>query len=299
MSAKHLVYVHGICRHDLGYSDSWFAAMAPYVPSLAPGELSPVPGDLSKNRHEVIWSDLVNEPTADAVDSGTSVGASGRALDEGEVEQIRSGLLAELEQRQDAAVSEAQASAANAEMSAELGGVDFGIPGQDCIDDFAIYLASDELRDRVLARFSSIMIPLVSAGKQIEVISHSWGTVVAYEAMRRLEAAPPIGEGRVHNFFTVGSALAINFVNNRLLPEAADRRLPRLADRWVNVNAFGDFVGGSLTADDFELDEDHDITGLAAVGCGLIPSPRCAHSSYFDAENQIVNNEIFGSFVED
>ena len=49
---RYLVYVHGICRHDPGYSDPWWDALSPYVPSLQPG-------DLGGTRREVLWSDLI------------------------------------------------------------------------------------------------------------------------------------------------------------------------------------------------------------------------------------------------
>src|SRR5438034_4650124 len=44
---KCVVYVHGICRHEAGYSDPWWNAMKRYVPSVT-------------DRLEVLWSDLVN-----------------------------------------------------------------------------------------------------------------------------------------------------------------------------------------------------------------------------------------------
>src|SRR5262247_3177973 len=48
LAAKYLVYVHGICKHDAGYSDSWWAALKPYVPGIPDG-----------NRLEVLWSQVV------------------------------------------------------------------------------------------------------------------------------------------------------------------------------------------------------------------------------------------------
>jgi secreted trypsin-like serine protease len=48
-NTRHVVYIHGICAHSAGYSDSWWAAMRPYVSQTVPDE----------NRHEVLWSDLI------------------------------------------------------------------------------------------------------------------------------------------------------------------------------------------------------------------------------------------------
>src|SRR5947207_1611048 len=44
----HVVYVHGICPHDAGYSDPWWAAVKPFLPDVP-----------DANRHEVIWSDVI------------------------------------------------------------------------------------------------------------------------------------------------------------------------------------------------------------------------------------------------
>ena len=39
MAERHIVYVHGICNHQPGFSNPWFEAMEEFVPSLQPGEL--------------------------------------------------------------------------------------------------------------------------------------------------------------------------------------------------------------------------------------------------------------------
>jgi hypothetical protein len=59
VASRYVVYVHGICKHDPGYSNGWWNAMSPYVPSLRPGILG-------ANRLEVLWSDLVR-PSRDLV----------------------------------------------------------------------------------------------------------------------------------------------------------------------------------------------------------------------------------------
>jgi hypothetical protein len=74
------------------------------------------------------------------------------------------------------------------------------------------------------------------------VISHNWGTVVAYEALRRLDTArPDLPDGSARNFFTAGSALAIPPVKRR----------PRVVGAWVNLNAHFDVVGGPLGGNPF------------------------------------------------
>jgi hypothetical protein len=49
LAMKHVVYVHGICRHKKHYSDEWWAAMKQFLPAIP-----------EQNHHEVLWSDLVH-----------------------------------------------------------------------------------------------------------------------------------------------------------------------------------------------------------------------------------------------
>ena len=117
-----------------------------------------------------------------------------------------------------------------------------GIPGLDCVDDFVKYLSNDDVRAAVQQRFLDIVLPVLQSGAAIEVVSHSWGTVVAYEALRRLDSAAV--PGQVHRLFTVGSAVSIVPVQSRL--QFRDGRRPHHVQRWINLDARGDIVGGTL-----------------------------------------------------
>src|SRR5262249_5792436 len=155
--------------------------------------------------------------------------------------------------------------------------------GLDCLDDFGRYLLNSAVRRQVIDRFHRVVRPLLRKGARLEIVSHSWGTVVAYEALRLLDGEN-VPDRSAHTWFTVGSALAIGPVKRRLLPEAIDGRRPRAVQTWVNLNARFDIVGGPLQGVPFEVD--YEYLGLVPVGCSwLIPSPSCAHSSYFHPEN--------------
>jgi hypothetical protein len=292
VAGRHVVYVHGIGTHTAGFSQGWFDAMMAFTPSL-------LPGTLGGNRHEVLWSNLVNARALEAAGTreveAQRIARELRATVEDRVEQQRAAAAA-------AAVAAGRATdaarvleEADAERDLTRGALD-GLGG---IDDFARYLADSGLRDQVIARFTSVVGPLLRGGAAIEIIAHSWGTVVAYEGLRRLDRDGALPAGAVRNFFTVGSALSIPFVRHRLLPEAADGARPRLVRRWLNLDAQGDPVGGRLAG---SLRVDQDFLELPAVGCGTFlffpPNPVCAHSSYFDARNGRVNRDIFGRFIE-
>ena len=282
-SSRSLVYVHGICEHPAGYSNPWFDALSPH---LSPA----VRNSLSANRKEVLWSQHVSKMNR----------SFDREFDPVEMQNMENTLAAILEERMVREASEqiAERNTTRGETDLPPGSMPramFSIPGVDCVDDIVKYLSSDNLRKLVIGEVTDVLRPLLSRGDSIEVISHSWGTVVAYEALHALgrEGLP----GRVHNWFTVGAALAIGFVAKRLRP--SDGRKPAIVDRWINLDASGDGVGGSIRATGMHVDQE--FLRLAPFGCqstfGLV-SPACAHSSYFKDGNDAVNREIFAKSIE-
>jgi hypothetical protein len=282
VTRRHLVYVHGICRHSARFSDPWWAAMSPDVPSLQPG-------DLDGNRHEVLWSDLVTPLRLAAARVG---GEQAKTR-----ERIRATLQDRLERQRHDAIIQPRGTAPPQPVAAAFALP--AIPGLDCIDDFLTYLFNDTVRTNILNRFHEVVRPLLQGGFQVEVITHSWGTVVAYEALRQMDSDPTLPAGGVLNFFTVGSALSIFEVQQNLLPTSSDGQRPRVAARWVNLNAHGDIVGGGLQDNPFQVDAE--FLNLDPITCPAflgIVNPSCAHSSYFLPENVAVNRDIFGRFIE-
>ena len=140
------------------------------------------------------------------------------------------------------------------------------IPGFDCIDDFTVYLTNDAIRQQIIDRFTSVVGPQIKGnGVEIDIISHSWGTVVAYEGLRQLVDSgdsTPI----VRNFFTVGAALSIGPVKMRLRPANQNGVKPANVNRWINLDARGDLVGGPLQGRPYQVDMD--FVNLDPVGCG-------------------------------
>src|SRR5690606_30724938 len=112
------------------------------------------------------------------------------------------------------------------------------------IDDFARYMLVESTRELILKEFINLMGVELDAGRHVHVISHSWGTVVAYEGLRRLDGRSHIG--RVANLFLVGSALSIRAVQSNLFGRVGDGRVPSKVDFTVNLNAGGDVVGGPI-----------------------------------------------------
>ncbi|MEB3174227.1 MAG: caspase family protein [Cyanobacteriota bacterium] len=267
-----LVAVHGIGNHSTQYSDPWWAALKPHVSPVYPQ------GVLGQERREVIWSDLVNRA---------------RTANTTEAEALKQAILDAIEDRREHELSSASPRSWS-EMPVTRG-------SEIAIDDFLVYMVNPEMRQRIIRRFTDVVYPLLEQGTHLDLISHSWGTVVAYEGLRELETHTRL-TGRVNTFFTVGSALSLGPVQQTLRPgnkPSRDRKAPRprLVKRWFNLDAKGDLVGGALSRK-FEIDQE--FLQLEPTGC----APKlwgydlvCAHSSYFRSDNLAVNRDIFARHI--
>lgn len=270
---RHLVYVHGISSYTYHYSDPWWKALAPHVGSVF-GD-----GQLNETRWEVLWSDLVNSRALTA---------------SSEQQQLQREIGAVLEERQRQMIAESGPVSRDAQRS--LGEGTVAERGGFIIDDFLVYMVNPEMRQKIIDRFTKVVSPLLEQGAQVDIISHSWGTVVAYEGLRELAKAPA-RTGRVSNFFTVGSALSIGPVRRSLRDENKDGDRPAYVDGWINLDAQGDLVGGML-GDMFEVTSES--LNLYPTGCskGLFGyNLTCAHGSYFVEANLAVNRDIFAKFI--
>jgi hypothetical protein len=292
-TGNHVVYVHGICQHEAGFSDPWWAALRPHIPSVP-----------ASHRHEVLWSDLVTRTVAARATEAILESVPIRrelsdTIPNPEQVELAVAIQDVLQDRAEREIVQATvATAGDERLFAEAVApvTALSIPGVNCIDDFVIYLTNPSIREEVIDRFRTVVRPLLAAGSTVEIISHSWGTVVAYEALVMLESEFRGAQG-VRNLFTVGSALSIGPVKRRLIPSARDGHRPSLVRRWINLDAKHDVVGGPLQGNPFAVD--HEFLNLAPVGCSrIIPNPRCAHSSYFHPDNLVVNRDIFGHHIE-
>lgn len=277
-----LVYVHGICHHDSDYAEPWWESLRPHLPL-------PLQTEFDRNRHAVLWSDLVNRARSESF----AAASPEQQQEESELaEQIKE-ILRDRADRQELEVHPRHEAHETplAFHVAEAERAFFGIPGLNCVDDFVRYLLHNGTRAAIQQRFLDAVVPLLRSGATINVISHSWGTVVAYEALRKLDGTS--FPGHVQTLFTVGAALAIRIVRGRLQP--GDGKRPRHVRRWVNLNARGDIVGGPLKG----LQVDHEFLNLHPTACEAFVTPSCAHGSYFHKYNDAVNRDIFARFIQE
>lgn len=272
-----LVYVHGITEHTSGYSDDWWNSLSGHLPRA-------VRDTLARNRKEVLWSRHVNSRD---VRTGSRFEQEQADF---EVVALRD-ILEERAAQHAVAVLPDQENDARPERSpSDRSAQDRGIFDIGGIDDFVKYMFNDSIRDAVQREFINVVHPLLRDGLDVDIISHSWGTVVAYESLHRMRRDE--FDGRVRNLFTVGSALSIGRVQRQL--EQRGGQKPRHVDRWVNLDAKGDVVGGQLRGT-FQVDEE--FLNLFPTGCRVfrfLPvNPVCAHGSYFKNDNRAVNGGIF------
>lgn len=281
MAEHTIVYVHGISHHDVGYSDAWFDSMRTHL-------RRPLP------KQEVLWSNLVNAAMA--------YGAAGPEANEAAAEEQR--LREEIEQELDSRKARNGQVRALASSASEPSGAPamYGGSGM-ALDDFVRYMAWASTRESILARFDEVVRPLLLDGHTLHIIAHSWGTVVSYEGLRRLDDQGY--PGRVANLFSLGGALSIGTVQRNLFTRVADGRLPVNVEKIVNIDAGGDVVGGTISPP-FEGTEEH--LNLVPTGCSMwrmrrlfgrptARNPVCAHSSYFESNNLRVNRDIIAYHI--
>lgn len=286
-ATRHVVYVHGICSHTAGFSRPWWEAMRPFTSQID-----------TANVHEVLWSDIVNRTATAAAAAPPALNDEQRRLAEELREILRDRAEQAAPEGGDTPPASGSAAAVHdrgGEMAAAgiFGGLGEAV---GCANDFVLYMTVSSIRERILSRFDEVVRPLLEAGAEIEIISHSWGTVIAYEGLRRFESLPSSAlTGKVHNLFTVGSALSIGPVKSNLAGRISGGARPRGVDRWVNIDAQFDVVGGHIQGVPFAVDVER--LRLPPVDCPFPVTPTCAHGSYFKMGNLQVNRDIFGRYI--
>ena len=272
-SNMHIVYVHGISQHENGFSNPWWNSMQPHLdnPNLF-------------IRHEVLWSPVVNPRGRSTQDRQLPSEASDFAKS---VEMILKDRHKQLQFR---IPDNTRSVAPDTEVTVRGSGL--------AIDDFARYMTNEDEREQILNIFHLRVQPLLETGEKINIICHSWGSVVAWEGLRRLDSLSL--SGKVENLFLVGSALSIGPVQDNLFGRITDGRRPDSVSRIYNLDASGDIVGGRISN---QFSVDSEFLELDPVGCRKIPftniaiNPGCAHGSYFNSDNHQTNKEIFAQML--
>jgi hypothetical protein len=128
----------------------------------------------------------------------------------------------------------------------------------------AAYLAdTGEFRQACEQRLMNVLAPALARGDDILLLSHSMGSVMAYDVLWRLTheteggtAPPGAAAGRIHTWISFGSPLANSYVKRHLRGArlAPEKRYPNNVMNWFNLSAEDDFHCHDKTvADDFAV----------------------------------------------
>jgi hypothetical protein len=149
------------------------------------------------------------------------------------------------------------------------------------LGDFTWYLVSKRVRTAVKEEAKKVLRPLADGDYRVALITHSWGTVVAYDTLLDLEQETP--GLSVANLFTLGSPL---WLVRNLLEDSSGRK-PGGLGFWMNIDARGDPVGSWLSPA-FAVDRDYQVP---AYGGG---DP---HGSYFVQGNEAVQDDLIATQI--
>lgn len=102
--------------------------------------------------------------------------------------------------------------------------------------------ARDYLRDRLgvgtttRAAFSKLLSETWREDRQLIIVAHSLGSVIAYDTLWQMSRSESI---RVERFITIGSPLGTRFVRNLVMGanESGEGRYPSNIARWTNIAA--------------------------------------------------------------
>jgi hypothetical protein len=284
---QRIVWIHGIGNHQPGYSAEWEQSFNTYLS---------LPHD---SFLEVVWEtvfDAARRATRGQRARGAPLKLTRREqAAEAEVrEQLTAILLARAsayqEVKQPARPTRRGRSAPRGEVlewrelqrrARRRGVFDWLTWPDEYLGDFTWYLVSKRLRTAVKEEAKKVLRPLAAADQRLSIIAHSWGTVVAYDALLDLEQELP--SLNVANLFTLGSPL---WLVRYLLEDSSGRKPGELAF-WMNVDARGDLVGSWLSPA-FEVDRDYQVP---SHGSG---DP---HGSYFVDGNVAVQRDLVAAKV--
>jgi hypothetical protein len=107
---------------------------------------------------------------------------------------------------------------------------------------------------RIRKMVSDVLLKAWNDGRRIILISHSLGSVIAYDVLWELSRRQA-SDLQVDRFVTIGSPLGMNFVQHRVLSahEPLETRYPDNIRRWENLSAVGEMTALDREfADDFK-----------------------------------------------
>lgn len=103
---------------------------------------------------------------------------------------------------------------------------------EERFNDLYRYYSNPELRRELQDQVLAALRPHLDSGDRIMLIAHSMGSIVAYDALRRLEREDP--GAVIDHFVTIGAPLGLPHVKYKLRQEHDLVRTPSNVRRWTN-----------------------------------------------------------------
>lgn len=101
------------------------------------------------------------------------------------------------------------------------------------LKDLYAYYTDKEIQGELRGRFEDAITKYMNAGDRIMVVSHSMGTIIAYDVLRKL------GKDRrnfyIEHFITLGSPLGLPHVKYKIKEENHLVRTPSIVKKWSNL----------------------------------------------------------------
>jgi hypothetical protein len=97
---------------------------------------------------------------------------------------------------------------------------------------------------RIRARLRRSLADAFAVGARVLLMTHSFGSVIAFDVLWELSRQPGGAGGRIERFVTLGSPLGARYIRTRLhgAAEQGAARYPDCIDAWWNLAALGDLA---------------------------------------------------------
>jgi len=99
------------------------------------------------------------------------------------------------------------------------------------VGDLGDYYHNEQIRQAI--RNSLIEVLDACKGRNILLLGHSMGAIIAYDVFRLIENNEDI---KIDNFVTLGSPLGLPSVSAKVRDEFEECRTPKNVNKWININ---------------------------------------------------------------
>lgn len=125
------------------------------------------------------------------------------------------------------------------------------------LKDLHAYYTDKNIREELRSMFEKAIRDNVTAGNRIMVVSHSMGTIIAYDVLRKL--GKESHDIPIEHFVTLGSPLGLPHVKHMIIKENHLVRTPSIVKKWSNLADRRDPVAADThLADDYQAN-DYDV----------------------------------------